>query len=119
MAAGIAASRHFPEFQMISREGKSFFARRIGLSRILRSVPSRSGYLPLHCCAGRPPVETLPDIAARRHLFRNVRTGVRMSPDGPESGFGIGFRFCLALLPRSPRYGFLQFPTLRSSSFRL
>ena len=69
MAAGIAASRHFPEFQMISREGKSFFARRIGFSRILRSVPFRSGYPPLHCCLGRPPVETLPRIAARHFSF--------------------------------------------------
>src|SRR6185437_3247961 len=100
MAAGIAASRHFPEFQMVSREGKSFFARRIGLSRILRSVPSRSGYLPLHCCPSRPPVETLPRIAARHISFAIVepkpdfRRTVRKV--GSALAFAFASRFFLA-----------------------
>jgi hypothetical protein len=36
----------------------------------------------------------------------------RVVPE-PESGFGIGLRLCLALLPRSPRQSLPSVPALR------
>src|SRR3954462_161957 len=114
MAAGISASRHFPELPMISPEGKTFFTRRIDpLSGSCDPMSSRSGYPLRHCCLGRPPSEPLPGIAARRRLFRDFQAEARISLDGPESGFGIGLRLCLALLPRSPRQSLPSVPALR------
>jgi hypothetical protein len=98
MGAGIAASPHFPELQMISREGRSFFTRRIEpLSGSCDPMSSRSGYLSLHCCAVRPPVETFAvHCCSASSLSRSPN---RSSTAAGRSGKWV--RLGLAPLPRA------------------
>ena len=135
MAAGIAASRHFPELQMISHEGKTFFTRRIGpLPGSCDPMSFRSGYPLRHCCLHRPPFETLPGIAAWRRLFRLFRPKPEfcwtVRKVGSASACAFASRFFLARpasrflrfqpcgLSRSPRWrhslSALPFPAGRS-----
>ena len=136
MGAGIAASPHFPELQMISHEGKAFFTRRIEpLSGSCDPMSFRSGLpgpalLPSqapfrdfarHCCPASPfryrPGRS-PDFAGRsgkwvRHWLAPLpRASSSLAP--PFASLGSG----LAAFPALPRWrqsrSALPFPAGRS-----
>ena len=110
MAAGIAASRHFPELQMISHEGKTFFTRRIGpLPGSCDPMSLRSGYPFRHCCLHRPPFETLPGIAAWRRLFREFRPKPEFCWTVRKLGSALACAFASRFFLARPASRFLRF----------